>query len=72
MAAANDFVVLWDNAYAVHDLSPRMDTLTSIREAALSKGTLDHIVHFASTSKITFAGAGVGFCPLQIKSDQRY
>ena len=61
MAAANDFVVLWDNAYAVHDLSPRMDTLASIREAALSKGTLDHIVQFASTSKITFAGAGVGF-----------
>ena len=61
IAAADDFVVLWDNAYAVHDLSPRMDKLASIRDVALKKGTLDHIVQFASTSKITFAGAGVGF-----------
>jgi DNA-binding transcriptional MocR family regulator len=60
-AAADDFVVFWDNAYAVHDLSFPGDTLASIHEAAERLGTQDHIVQFASTSKVTFAGAGVAF-----------
>ena len=33
-AAANDFVVLWDNAYAVHDLYDEGDTLASVFDAA--------------------------------------
>ncbi|MGK0220808.1 MAG: DNA-binding transcriptional MocR family regulator [Limisphaerales bacterium] len=61
LAAAEDFVVLWDNAYAVHDLEFPMRTLASIQAAAISHGTEDHIVQFASTSKITFAGGGVAF-----------
>lgn len=60
-AAADDFVVLWDNAYAVHDLYEQGDTLASIFEAAAAAGTADHVVQFASTSKITHAGAGVAF-----------
>ena len=60
-AAANDFLVLWDNAYAVHDLYDEGDTLASIFDAANSAGTADHVVQFASTSKITHAGAGVAF-----------
>ena len=60
-AAAEDFVVLWDNAYAVHHLQQPGDALASIRDAAIAAGTQEHIVQFASTSKITFAGAGVGF-----------
>tara|TARA_B100000900_G_scaffold290161_3_gene249021 strand:+ start:4286 stop:5584 length:1299 start_codon:yes stop_codon:yes gene_type:complete len=60
-AAANDFIVLWDNAYAVHHLEQPGDTLASIRDAATTAATQEHIVQFASTSKITFAGAGVGF-----------
>ena len=60
-AAADDFVVLWDNAYAVHDLYGSGDNLASIFAAASSAGTLDHVVQFASTSKITHAGAGVAF-----------
>ncbi len=60
-AAADDFVILWDNAYAVHDLSDPPDRLTSLYEAARQAGTENHAVQFASTSKITFAGAGVGF-----------
>ncbi len=35
-AAADDFVVLWDNAYAVHDLYGSGDNLASIFEAASS------------------------------------
>ena len=60
-AAADDFVVLWDNAYAVHDLSANAPTLASIGAAADAMGTADHIVQFASTSKMTFAGGGVAF-----------
>ena len=60
-AAADNFVVLWDNAYAVHDLEATTVELAPIAEAAKRHGTQDHIVQFASTSKVTFAGAGVGF-----------
>lgn len=60
-AASNDFVVLWDNAYAVHDLDFPATQLASIYDASLLHGTEDHIVQFASTSKITFSGAGVAF-----------
>jgi DNA-binding transcriptional MocR family regulator len=60
-AAAGDFVVLWDNAYAVHELTQQGTQLASIFDAAQAAGTADHIVQFASTSKITFAGAGVAF-----------
>ena len=61
VAAADDFVVFWDNAYAVHDLFQPAATLAPIDQLARAAGTEDHIVQFASTSKITFAGAGVSF-----------
>lgn len=60
-AAADDFVVFWDNAYAVHDLVQPPATLASITDAAATAGNEDHILQFASTSKITFAGAGLSF-----------
>lgn len=60
-AAADDFLVLWDNAYAVHDLKLPAPQLASIYSAAQNAGASDHIVQFASTSKITFAGGGVAF-----------
>jgi len=59
--AGQHFLVLWDNAYAVHDLAdppPRLADITALLE---TEGTEDHVVQFASTSKITFAGAGVAF-----------
>lgn len=60
-AAADDFVVFWDNAYAVHDLVQPPAKLASLTEAAAAAGNEDHILQFASTSKITFAGAGLSF-----------
>ena len=60
-AAADDFVVLWDNAYAVHDLEFPGEQLASLWEAGLQHNTCDHLVQYASTSKITFAGAGLSF-----------
>jgi len=60
-AKADDFVVMWDNAYAVHDLNEHGEHLKSIRDAAMTQDTQEHIVQFASTSKITHAGSGVAF-----------
>lgn len=57
--AAKDFVVMWDNAYCIHefdgDFVPFPDILTLCREA----GNPDMVFEFASTSKVTLPGAGV-------------
>lgn len=55
-----NFRIFWDNAYAAHDLEDGI-YLTNIFEIARELNTLDAIVEFSSTSKITFAGAGIGF-----------
>ena len=59
--AADDFRIFWDNAYAVHHLTddeiPALDILGLAEEA----GNPNRPFLFASTSKITFAGAGVSF-----------
>ncbi len=59
--AGKGFRVFWDNAYAVHDLSENPIKLLSIWDAAQAAGTQDSVIQFASTSKITHAGAGVAF-----------
>ncbi len=61
-AAADDFVVFWDNAYAVHDFEFPRAPLANLYELALAAGTQDHVALFASTSKITYASGGLGFC----------
>ncbi len=57
--AAKDFRVIWDNAYAVHDLTDTPDRLLNIFEACKAYGSEDMFVEFTSTSKISFPGAGV-------------
>ena len=59
--ASAHFVVMWDNAYAVHDLEQPSPKLASIAQLSIAAGTDDNVVQFTSTSKITFAGAGVAF-----------
>ena len=56
-----DFRVFWDNAYAVHTILAEAATLKSIWASCEAQGTLDSVLIFGSTSKITFAGAGVAF-----------
>ncbi len=57
--AAPDFIIMWDNAYCVHefdgDFVPFPDILSLCREA----GSPDMVFEYASTSKITFPGAGI-------------
>lgn len=57
--AAADFTVIWDNAYAIHDINDTPDTLVNVFEVAEKYGTADRFLYFTSTSKITFPGAGI-------------
>ena len=60
MRAADDFRLFWDNAYAVHHLTDTPDQLDNVLEACAVAGNPDRAVVFGSTSKITFAQAGLG------------
>ena len=69
--AASDFVIMWDNAYCVHEFEgefqPFEDILTLCREA----GSPDMVFEFASTSKITLPGAGVAVMAASV-DNQKY
>ena len=56
---APDFRIFWDNAYAVHHLSEARPDLPNIFEACAAAGNPDRAIVFASTSKVTIAGAGL-------------
>ncbi|MBD5786610.1 aminotransferase class I/II-fold pyridoxal phosphate-dependent enzyme [Cellulosimicrobium terreum] len=59
--AAPDFRILWDNAYALHHLTDDEVTSADALGLAAEAGNPDRVLMLASTSKITFAGAGVAF-----------
>lgn len=58
--AARDFRLFWDNAYAVHHLTPERIEIANIDEACIKHGNPNRAFIYGSTSKMTFAGAGVG------------
>jgi DNA-binding transcriptional MocR family regulator len=61
MPAAGDFRIFWDNAYAVHHLGELETAPLDVLGMAAEAGHPNRVFLFASTSKITFAGAGVSF-----------
>lgn len=61
--AKQNFKIFWDNAYAIHDFKDSIP-LEDIFSLAKDIDALDSIVAFASTSKMTYAGSGIGFLAL--------
>ena len=64
-------IIFWDNAYAVHDLS-NQSPLIDIFSLAKDKNCEDSIVQFGSTSKITFAGAGIGYIAMSKNNQESF
>ncbi|CAD2074205.1 aminotransferase class I/II-fold pyridoxal phosphate-dependent enzyme [Phocicoccus schoeneichii] len=58
--AAKDFKIFYDNAYAVHFLDGEFIEQESMLDACKNADHPNRVIIFASTSKITFPGAGVG------------
>jgi DNA-binding transcriptional MocR family regulator len=58
--AAPDFTLFWDNAYGAHILEDNAPELANILEATAKHGHPNRAFVYASTSKITLAGAGIG------------
>jgi DNA-binding transcriptional MocR family regulator len=56
---AKDFRIFWDNAYALHHLTEQPDPLKNILQTCKEVGNPDRVYIFSSTSKISFAGAGL-------------
>jgi DNA-binding transcriptional MocR family regulator len=59
--AAKDFRLMWDNAYPVHTLTHDFVQQVDVLGLAEAAGNPNRPLVFSSTSKITFAGAGVSF-----------
>ncbi|MDO4928034.1 MAG: aminotransferase [Corynebacterium sp.] len=59
--AAPDFRIVWDNAYAVHTLTSEFPEVYNVIDFAAEAGNPNRFWFMSSTSKITFAGAGVAF-----------
>ena len=56
--AAPDFTIMWDNAYCIHEFEGEYVEFPDIISLCAEAGNPDMVFEFASTSKITFAGAG--------------
>ena len=70
--AAADFKIFWDNAYALHHLTEDEAKSADILTLASAAGHPHRPIMFASTSKITYAGAGVAFLAASTANVQWY
>ena len=57
--AAPDFIIMWDNAYCVHEFTGEFVPFKDIISLCAEAGRPNMVYEFASTSKITYPGAGI-------------
>ena len=57
--AAPDFALMWDNAYCIHEVFGEYLPFPDILRLCAEAGNADMVYEFASTSKVTFPGAGI-------------
>lgn len=70
--AAPDFKIFWDNAYAFHHLTEDEAKSVDIISVCSAAGNPNRPIMFASTSKITYAGAGVAFLAASVDNVKWY
>ena len=58
---AKDFTIIWDNAYAIHDIEKDNERVKNILSCCRDLGCPERAIVFSSTSKVTFSGGGLGF-----------
>ncbi|MEM7195479.1 MAG: aminotransferase class I/II-fold pyridoxal phosphate-dependent enzyme [Pseudomonadota bacterium] len=68
---ATDFRIMWDNAYAEHGFSGKRIEIANILEHCESYGNGNRVIEFASTSKMTFPGAGVAAIGASVENIER-
>jgi aspartate/methionine/tyrosine aminotransferase len=67
-SAGDGFFVFWDNAYAVHEFEAKPVPLLNFMDECRRQGSADRVVVFGSTSKVTFAGAGLAFMGASVET----
>ncbi|MFT4819960.1 MAG: DNA-binding transcriptional MocR family regulator [Candidatus Azotimanducaceae bacterium] len=70
--AGEHFTIFWDNAYAVHHLTDTHDSLKNLMQEARAQGNQNSVVILGSTSKVTFAGAGIAFLATSLTNLKRF
>lgn len=68
---ASDFRIFWDNAYAVHHLTDDKTPVKNILTECQNAGNPDMVYVFTSTSKISFAGAGISVMASSVNNMKR-
>lgn len=69
--ACADFTLMWDNAYCIHEFKGEYIDLPDILSLAKQYGNEEMVYEFASTSKVTYSGAGVS-CICACESNVEY